>query len=243
MDDKSQPIHSTTESFLRKCCPSGQNYEIDEFGIEKCTDENFKFNVSIINATFYENCIEDKETNVQLKFRYGYDCQPIVNGSRLAHRRSFLYGLTYGDLLYILQNGSLLRVDQNFDDYDIFDEYCLDMDRNDGNLMAKVCTLELNVPQGVLRAEAYLYSTCLWISVPCLLITAFLYLKIDEFRDLHGKSLACHAICLAIAYMLLGVAQIQMNISFMITYFIQYFLLACLCWLNVLCLDVCVKIR
>lgn len=122
------------------------------------------------------------------------------------------------------------------------DDYCLDMDRNDGYLYAIVCNRKLSRRQRVLRAEAYLYSTCLLISVPCLLITAFFYIKIDELRDFHGKSLALHCTCLAISYTLLSYIQLQPHISHLITYLIQYFLLSCICWLNVLCFDICFKI-
>lgn len=116
------------------------------------------------------------------------------------------------------------------------------MDRNDGVLTAIVCDQYTNDQQHILRAEAYLYSTCLLFSVPCLLLTAFFYLKIDEFRDIHGKSLACHSICLAVAYTFLIVIEIKINVSITLTYIIQYHLLACICWLNALCWDICVKL-
>lgn len=233
MDEKFQPIYSPTQSFLRKCCPNGQNIGKDEHDNARCMTENYAFHTNIINASFYENCIEDKETYVHLNYSFGYDCDPI---SSEKNQYTLLYGLHYGDLLYVIQNGSLLRVDEDFNDFDIFNNYCLDMNRGDGNLVAKVCILG---PKDVFRAESYLYSTCLWISVPCLLITAFLYLRIKDFRDLHGKSLASLSICFALAYTLLSFAQIYVSVK--ISYLIQYFLLASLCWLLILCFDICFK--
>lgn len=153
-----------------------------------------------------------------------------------------MYSKQYGDLLYVLQNGSLLVVDENFEGFEILNDYCLDIDRDDGYLYAIVCKILPNTSMRVLRTQAYLYCTCLLISVPCLLLTAFLYIKIGELRDLHGKSLACHCICLAIAYTFLSIIQVQQNISLLMTNVIQYFLLSCFCWLNVLCFDICIKI-
>lgn len=195
--------------------------------------ENHPFKAKTINASFYENCIVDKETSIHLNYSIGYDCDPNSNEK---NQWTLLYGSLYGDILYVLQNGSLLRVDEGYSDYDVFNNYCLDMDRESGELVAKVC---ISGPKEVFRAEAYLYSTCLWISVPCLLITAFLYLQIKEFRDLHGKSLASLSICFAIAYTLLIFAQIHVTNE--ISHLIQYFLLASLCWLLILCFDICFK--
>lgn len=117
------------------------------------------------------------------------------------------------------------------------------MDRDDHTLTAIVCDHKtIRRHHIVLRGEAYLYSVCLLISVPCLLVTAYLYIKIDELCDLHGKSLAGHSACLAIAYLLLSAAQMKAAISLIITYFIQYFILACLCWLSVMCSDILAKV-
>lgn len=209
-----------------------------------CTvDNSTTFTISVLNATFFENCIEDNESAPTLDYRFIGAC----NSDEIdkdSMNQMILYSASIGDLLYILQNGSLLTVDVNFESYDVHTNYCLDVDRNDSSLYAIVCgrKSESNLKNRVLHAEAYLYSTCLLISVPCLLLTAFFYVKIDELRDLHGKSLACHSVCLAVAYTLLSIVQLQPNISLLITYFIQYFLLSCICWLNALCFDICMKI-
>lgn len=236
---QNQPNYSPDTSFIRKCCPLGQSYEQTDNG-KKCTaDNSTAFSISVLNATFFENCIEDNEFAPNLEYQFTDACN-----SDESNYQKTLYTKSFGDLLYVLQNGSLLTVDENFESYDVHDSYCLDIDRNGSFLYAIVCARkpESNSKNRVLHAEAYLYSTCLLISVPCLLLTAFFYVKIGELRDLHGKSLACHSVCLAIAYTLLSIVQLQPNISFLITYCIQYFLLACICWLNALCFDICMKI-
>ncbi|XP_031631586.1 probable G-protein coupled receptor Mth-like 14 [Contarinia nasturtii] len=242
LSDDLQPKYSPEHSFVRKCCPIGENYEKHENG-RKCAAETLNFEISVLNATFYESCIEDNESGPRLNYKFGSACATDGNGNNKDPlNKMVLYGKSHGDSIYILQNGSLLSVDQNFTGYEVHNDYCLDMDRDDGELYAIVCYRKLSHHQRVLRAEAYLYSTCLLISVPCLLLTAFFYVKIDELRDFHGKSLACHCICLAISYSFLSIIQLQPNISQLITYVIQYFLLACICWLNVLCFDICFKI-
>lgn len=148
---------------IRKCCPHGQNYEKTEYdaATSRCAAENIPFNVSVINATFYKDCIEDNEsTELNLEFDYGNECSfSIFDTSRSSDYVNFVYSKSAGDLLYVLQNGSLLRIDENFANYDIFDEYCLDMDREDGSLTAIVCDHKMIRRQRrVLRGEAYLYS-------------------------------------------------------------------------------------
>lgn len=245
LSEQFQPKYSTQTSFIRKCCPHGESYEIIENGnesIKKCTIDNGQFpHVPILNATFYENCIEDDEIEPTLEFNIVGTCN--VEANQLdSSIRMFVYAEPYGDLVYVLQNGSLLVVDENFEIYDVYKDYCVDVDREGRFLYAIVCDYKANYRNRVLHAEAYLYATCLWLSVPCLLLTAFLYLKISELRILHGKSLACHCVCLAVAYLLLGVIQFQQKIIHILTYAIQYFLLACTCWMAALCIDICIKI-
>lgn len=241
MNDKYQPKYSAETSFIRKCCPPGQSYNLTNDGI-KCMNHASNFDVSVLNATFYENCIEDNEIEPTLNYSFDNTCKVENTNSIESNTEKFIYAQQYGDLLYVLQNGSLLAVEENFNEYEVYTDYCLDIDTQNGFLYAIVCTHKSNYRTRVLRAEAYLYAVCLWISVPCLCITALFYTKIDELRDLHGKSLAFHCICLAIAYLFLGIVQIQQNIAFTLTYVIQYFLLSCICWLTVLCLDIFIQI-
>lgn len=89
----------------------------------------------------------------------------------------------------VLQNGSLLIVEDNYEAFEIHDDnYCLDEGAE--GLYAIVCIRsESNIKTHVLRGEAVINAVCLWVSVPCLLLTAFFYLKIRELRELHGKTL------------------------------------------------------
>lgn len=142
-----QPIHSAAAR-LRKCCPLGQNYEINNVtGSFQCTKENMPFDVHVIDAVFYQHCIEDSEQPITLDYKFGIDCDG-----------AFLYNKKFGDLLYVLQNGSLLRVQDDFSGYEVSVDYCLDMNRDDEMLTALVCAKQDAMQ--ISRAEAYLYATC-----------------------------------------------------------------------------------
>lgn len=238
-----QQPNRTSSSVLRKCCPMGFNYEISsDTKHAECVPENIPFNVSIINAVFYRDCIEDTEAVVTLAYKFGGACRNStgnVTSSPSVHR-ALTYGQQYGDLLYVLQNGSLLRVDGDFADYDVFHDYCLDMDRVSKNLVAIVCTQEQQ--KVIARAEAFLNATCMLVSVPCLLITAFLYFRIEEFRDLHGKSLACHSLCLALGFIFTIIVLVNGRVTQGISCLIQYFILACFIWLAVMCAYICIQV-
>lgn len=249
LDDHFQPVHSSLAR-LRKCCPRGENYDVSNSnGSFKCIPENIEFNATIIDAVFYQHCIEDTEQEIILDYEYGITCDDDA----------LLYNKNYGDLLYVLQNGSLLRVHEDFSSYEVSTDYCLDMHREDKMITALVCVKQSKVR--VSKAEAYLYATCklhckymntfwklivcfagLLVSVPCLFVTTFFYIHIDELRNLHGKSLACHSLCLAIAFLLIGVAQIRGRVPQLIGYVIQYFMLACFCWVAVMCADICIHV-
>lgn len=102
------------------------------------------------------------------------------------HDRNFCF---FFHRKYVLQNGSLLIVEENFETYEVQSDYCLDEGLE--GLYAIVCIQSSHTKQvRMLRGEAVIYAVCLWLSVPCLLVTAFFYLKIDSLRELHGRSLS-----------------------------------------------------
>lgn len=100
MSDDLQPKYSKHTSFIRKCCPHGQSFEL-AFDKEKnkttrrCTANNMNFSVSVINALFYENCIEDSEEIHPLSYNYVNAC--TFDEDATVHM--LLYAKAYGDLL------------------------------------------------------------------------------------------------------------------------------------------------
>lgn len=120
----------------------------------------------------------------------------------------FIYNERYNDTLYVIQNGSLLRVDTSFQSFDIYTLYCLDMDSHEGVLTAIACGGD-DVLVLVDKGQALIFAICMLVSVPCLIITASIYLMVPELNDLHGKSLAFHSFCLAFGFGLLAFSQFR----------------------------------
>lgn len=147
-----QPKYSD-QAKLKKCCPRDEIYLPSGGGRDKCDIANVNFLPVVIEAVFYEHCIEDTEKNVTLPYEIGNPCGDY---------EALIYSSDYGDNLYVLQNGSLLRVDDDFSGFDIFDEYCLDMDRDTAVLTAIVCN-QTNPSQHLVhvsKAQSYLYAIC-----------------------------------------------------------------------------------
>lgn len=88
--------------------------------IRKCSKDSpdHDFNVSVLNATFFENCIEDNESGPRLSYNIINACSSDVNNVDPTVQM-LVYAKRYGDLLYVIQNGSLLTVDENFEGYEI----------------------------------------------------------------------------------------------------------------------------
>ncbi|XP_059622706.1 probable G-protein coupled receptor Mth-like 14 [Phlebotomus argentipes] len=237
----SQPL-LTESSAIRKCCPRNENLIHSNRNMKECQPTEHTFQPTIVNATFYEGCIEDEETeHLHLAHVYGNPC---------AQRESFIYSRHDGDLLYVLLNGSLLIVNEKFEWIEIRDEYCLDTDDN-GTLSAIVCPDELgsSTPEAaVTHAQLVFLAICMLISIPCLLVTSFFYLTVDDLRTLHGKSLACHCLCLAFRFLLITIIQLHIvveNLTTFSNYFIgmiQYFILAAFFWQFVMSVDIVINV-
>jgi hypothetical protein len=68
---------ATSRSSIKKCCPLYQNYKI-EMGKRFCGNSSLEFNVSPIRAKFYENCIEDEESDVTIDIKIENSCKKYV---------------------------------------------------------------------------------------------------------------------------------------------------------------------
>ena len=76
-----------------------------------------------------------------------------------------MYNKNYFDILYVIQNGSLLRIDESFESYDVYDHYCLEFDDEEDALTAIVCEFD-DILLKVGRAQALIFASCMIISVP-----------------------------------------------------------------------------
>lgn len=71
-----QPKFSS-RSAIKKCCPLHQNYKI-EMGKRFCGNSSLEFSVEAIRAKFYENCIEDEESDVTMDIKIENSCKKYV---------------------------------------------------------------------------------------------------------------------------------------------------------------------
>ena len=76
-----------------------------------------------------------------------------------------MYNKNYNDILYIIQNGSLLRIDESYESYDVFNHYCLEFDEDEDAITAIVCEFD-DILFHVDPAQALIFATCMIISVP-----------------------------------------------------------------------------
>jgi G protein-coupled receptor Mth (Methuselah protein) len=142
--------------------------------------------------------------------------------------------------------------------FSVFKEYCVEMDDEEGVMTGFVCDfVEANMH--VSRAEIVIMAVCMFASVVFLSATIFIYSSVKELRDLHGKSLICHASSLLAGYILLVIVNLfdveskriglfyclalfviitVMCYSSISGYFIQFAILSCFFWMLVMCIDI-----
>lgn len=89
----------------------------------------------------------------------------IISSIIFRHFSGLIYNQHYNDILYVIQNGSLLRIDDSFESFDVYNHYCLEMDEQEGVLTAIVCEFD-DMLFRVNRAQAMIFATCMLISVP-----------------------------------------------------------------------------
>ena len=71
---KEQPVQ-TDDSRLKKCCSEGESlYENNVTKAVYCDTEMFPFEVKIIHAVLYNNCVEDTEDDLTLDILAGNPC-------------------------------------------------------------------------------------------------------------------------------------------------------------------------
>lgn len=81
------------------------------------------------------------------------------------------------------------------------------------------------------------------LSVPFLLVTFFVYACIPELRNMHGKSLMCYVLGLAVGYTVLSLVQMaifegkSMPCKFL-GYMVYFWFMVSFFWLNVMSFDI-----
>ncbi|KAJ0176751.1 hypothetical protein K1T71_007930 [Dendrolimus kikuchii] len=225
-----------------KCCPSGQNITVV---VEDGKTKTICANTSL---TFQPNFHKANETHI---FSYDTNVYETIVGNPCRYDRYKLEPDKYNtDEYYLLYNGSLFVPYQN--PYLLGrKDFCMESFWNEsnpaGDTLPMIC---FQSPSEETKTSATLivYATGLLISVPFLLVTACVYLFITELRDTHGKALACHTVCLALAFSCLAATQLAGHAfptpaCTIMAYLIQFSFVSCFFWLNVMCFDIFINVR
>ncbi|KAL5289871.1 hypothetical protein ACFFRR_009716 [Megaselia abdita] len=225
---KIQPFQ-TNSSRLKKCCPNGErlqyNVEINQYYCDTDYTVEIVFDPEVLDVTLYDNCIEDNEISRELDILVGNPCN-----------QSVLYRESDGDVIFVIQNGSLLSLDSNRNEsFYITNNYCLDLEEN-GRLYAIVCTSSIS---GQLeKAQTLLFAFSMLFSVPCLTFLAYIHFRIKELRTIHGLIVGCLSSCLAIGFTLHTVAQISEDFKIFLGHYVLFFMLWYFLWLLALCSNI-----
>ncbi|ETN67413.1 hypothetical protein AND_000778 [Anopheles darlingi] len=188
----------TEKARMMKCCPPGQMIQPQSDFRFECVTGTQDLKIETIEAHFYGNneCIEVSEKKITL---------PVVSEDRCGRggRNALMYSAEQGDELYVLQNGSLLVLELG-SLVSVFESYCVEMTTDD-QLVAKVCEEE----PGESRA-AYV-PVFIWIGISVasfvLIGTTLSYTFVPKLNDTFGCLIACHAGCLAIGTVSVGLAR------------------------------------
>ncbi|XP_068633297.1 G-protein coupled receptor Mth2-like [Battus philenor] len=225
-----------------KCCPSGQNLTVTyENGVARtaCTRSSLTFQPIFHKAN--ETHIWSYDSNV---------FETIVGNPCLYDRYKLDPEKNSRDEFYLLVNGSLFVP---FSEPYLLGtrDYCMETFWNETNpagvTLPLVC-FRTPFKEAKTSAILIIYAAGLIISVPFLLATACIYTFIKELRDTHGKALACHSVCLAIAFSCLAATQLTgqnfpTTVCTVMAYSIQLSFVSCFFWLNVMCFDTFLNVR
>ncbi|XP_045772511.1 G-protein coupled receptor Mth2-like [Maniola jurtina] len=225
-----------------KCCASGQNLTLT------LVDGKIKSVCSRSTLTFQPIFHKANETHI-----WSYDSnvfETIVGNPCSYDRYKLEPDKVSEDEFYLLFNGSLFVP---FSQPPLLGtrDFCMETFWNESNpagvTLPLVC-FQTAIEEASSSATLIAYATGLIISVPFLLATATIYTFITELRDTHGKALACHSICLAVAFSCLAATQLAGHAfpspaCTIMAYLIQFSFVSCFFWLNVMCFDTYLNVR
>ncbi|XP_055619906.1 G-protein coupled receptor Mth2-like isoform X2 [Toxorhynchites rutilus septentrionalis] len=207
---------------VRMCCPHKHVF----YG-KQCVPSDEPLEV-VVNTTLYNSQrnyeLVDLAQNPMYGFLYGKPCQ-------------FVYRLdpeaVEADEWFFARNGSIIHDSRLL----TRNQFCF-MQTNESAPVAPFVCFESQE-----EFKYALYPIGMLLSVPFLLITFFVYACIPELRNMHGKSLMCYVLGLAVGYTVLSLVQMQIfdgdSIPCKVTGYMVYFsFMASFFWLNVMSFDI-----
>ncbi|KAJ2948974.1 hypothetical protein O0L34_g5914 [Tuta absoluta] len=226
-----------------KCCPSGMNLT------HTIENGKSKWVCSRSALTFQPIFHQANDTHI---FSYDSNLFETIVGNPCKYDRYRLNPHRNShDEFYLLVNGSLF-VPYGSPYLLGTKDYCMETFWNEsypaGLTLPLICFQSIDDDVNKSSTTLVLYATGLIISVPFLLATVCVYLFIRELRDTHGKALACHCMCLAVAFCCLAITQLagdefSSTACTIIAYIIQFSFVSCFFWLNVMCFDIYLNVR
>ncbi|RVE51681.1 hypothetical protein evm_003653 [Chilo suppressalis] len=225
-----------------KCCASGQNLSVS------FEDGKVKSTCTRSSLTFQPIFFQSNDTHM-----WSYDSnvyETIVGNPCTYDRYQLEPEEVSNDEFYLLVNGSLFVPYKNPPLLGTR-SFCMETfwkESNPAGITLPLVCFTTPIEETKTSATLIAYATGLIISVPFLLATAAIYIFITELRDTHGKALACHTICLAIAFLCLATTQLAghafpVPVCSTMAYTIQFSFVSCFFWLNVMCFDTFLNVR
>lgn len=157
-------------------------------------------------------------------FLYGKPCQDVYQLDPSTHEE---------DEWFLTRNGSIVHDTRLL----TRSQYCFMQSNSSEPVVAFVCF------DNDTEFKYALYPIGMLLSVPFLLITFFVYACIPELRNMHGKSLMCYVLGLAVGYTVLSMVQIGLfegnTLPCVVTGYLVYFsFMVSFFWLNVMSFDI-----
>lgn len=204
---------------IRMCCPRGTVMHN-----RKCEPTEEKMEV-LLNTTLYneERKFElvDLAQHKMYGFLYGKPCQHVYELDQP------------GDKWTLARNGSIIFDDKLY----TRNRYCFMQNNLSEPVMPFVCF------ESEEEFKYALYPIGMLLSVPFLLVTFFVYACIPELRNMHGKSLMCYVLGLAVGYTVLSLVQMaifegkSLPCKFL-GYMVYFWFMVSFFWLNVMSFDI-----
>ncbi|XP_050093237.1 G-protein coupled receptor Mth2-like [Anopheles aquasalis] len=119
-----------------------------------------------------------------------------------------------------------------------YPQFCMQPVNEMGEFLAAYCEPEIN------DLSHHMYAFGFLVSLPFLVATFVVYAILPELQNVSGKSLMCFVAALAVSYLLLGLARMdiyeyQSNMCLISAYSLYFTLMASFFWINIMSFDIC----
>ncbi|XP_055702005.1 G-protein coupled receptor Mth2-like isoform X3 [Phlebotomus papatasi] len=211
---------------IKYCCPKRQiSYN------RECIESND--NSAVIVDVIEEDGNVTNSVDVEKRFGvvYGKPCSSMYSLDPVEYPEEDSYKLQY--------DGQLRTADDFLRDKN---EYCFARTLSENKSLEAITQVFVCFPDQM-KSKFFIYPIGMLLSVPFLVVTFLVYAFIPELRNLHGKSLMCYVLGLAVGYTFLSLVHLEvpsdkefwcifMGFTGYFSFLVSFF------WLNVMCIDI-----